>query len=136
MAEQSGCSEKTIKYMFLEDCANEPYKQTEPYHSSPWQLDRRFYTLDYYENEGLLHSVPLIECLSSQGRWGWLDHLCNRGASPFVIGTFAYELKLHLGESHPGSHDVRTIVRKQLAMADALKGRRSRSSKPSKEQHA
>lgn len=103
-----------------------PPEPTEPYRSSPWEIDLTYYTLDCFDkSHGGNLSVSLAGCLSSEGRWQRIWEQMCQGASPLAIWHLAWDLDLFLGEPNQGERDVRKVVKKRLARAEALRGRRA-----------
>src|SRR5262245_18535392 len=56
---------------------------------------------------------------SSAGRWQRIWWIICEGASPPAIGHLAWDMHLFLGEPDQGERDVRKIVKKRLAQAEA-----------------
>ena len=115
----------------IEESLKLPPVPCEPYTSSPWELDRKAYSLECYEQlpdggKRHVHSVPLDECMSHKGKWEWINYLHSTGASDHVIASLVRDLRLFLGDREGGYCDVRAIVQKHLPRAIGLRGKRPR----------
>ncbi|MBX3348861.1 MAG: hypothetical protein KF747_08945 [Nitrospira sp.] len=113
-----------------------PPKPSKPYTSSPWDFNEQTLTLDLYETtpEGgkyLIYQVDLERCTTPAQVLDWIvDNTIDVWEDDTRLASLVRDLFLYLGSKvcfGNGVTDIKAIVKANIASANILRGRRSRS---------